>query len=445
MRSALGENECRGQVVTEETTSELLEYDHASMHTESDTQEESRLRFAIISDPHAVTGSAHRHDTYARSETAEHPALNPFAAVRQLIQDSHQAGDQEALRADVLLCPGDLANRMNAGGLAYAWKELQTIAGLLGARRILATAGNHDVMRQENLPADADDYAWVAALRSLKPVFPSADDDESERYFVDDFMVAESELWRVIALNSCANYSEPHQAWHGKIEEKTLQHLRHEIDRSRKSVNILMCHHHPVQWTHMTSDDTSHMQGGDRLLRALEKDDPARWIVLHGHRHVPAIGYAGETSSGPVRLSAGSLGVCLQQEGRGNVANQFYMLEFDLAEIAKLGLVGAGRFRTWEWEWERGMIPAEQSSELPGTGGFGFRRHARELAHMCRERARELSQRSVTWQELLQGDPRWAYVAPGDLCMLRRALELDDVLVEPVAAGANIERISFAP
>jgi hypothetical protein len=256
-------------------------------------------------------------------------------------------------------------------------------------------------------------------------------------------MVVEGDCWRVIALNSCASYSEPHQAWHGKIEERTLQHLRHKIDGSRKEINVLMCHHHPVEWTHLAQLDTSHMQGGDRLLRELERDDPGRWILLHGHRHVPALGYAGETCSGPVRLSAGSLAICLEQEGRGDVSNQFYLLEFDLAELAELRLAGAGRFRTWDWAWEEGMIPADRSGELPAEGGFGFRRSAADLVRICELRAEELSQRSVTWQELVAGDRRWGYIAPRDLAMLRRSLELKGVLVEPVGANADIERISF--
>lgn len=413
------------------------------MSANSGLQEKSRVRFAIISDPHAVVGNAHRHETYARRETAGDPTRNPFAAVRALIEDSHSSGEEEPLRADALLCPGDLANRMDAAGLAYGWDELGKIAELLGAERIVATAGNHDVVRCEDLPAHADDDAWVGALRDLAPVFPTMHLTEAESYFMDDFTITEGKLWRVIALNSCALYTEPGQSWHGRIEEKTLAHITRKLNLARKEVNILMCHHHPVPWTHLAAEDTSHMQGGERLLRALENDDPARWIVLHGHRHVPALGYAGDTSSGPVRMSAGSLGISLIREARGEVRNQFYMLDFDLAETQALRLVGSARFRTWDWDLEHGMTPAGQSSELPGSGGFGFRRHAHDLAQMCRERAAKLGQRSVTWEELTADDPRWSYVTPRDLVMLRRVLEQSDTLVEPENGHCEIQRVSF--
>jgi hypothetical protein len=400
-----------------------------------------KMRFAIISDPHALTGELHRHETHARIETADDPTRNPFAAIRQLIHDSKSGG--EPLVADVLLCPGDLANRHDEGGLEYAWREIEQIAKLLGASRIVATAGNHDVVRYEDLPPGTSEDYWIAALKGLKPTFPSDDVDDAKTYFLDDFVVTEGADWRVVALNSCASYSEKNEAWHGKIEPKTLELLGKTIKGERKQINILMCHHHPVEWTHLSREDTSFMHGGERLLVTLEEDDPARWILLHGHRHVPALGYAGESGSGPVRLSAGSLGVWLRQDARENVANQFYLLDFDLDETTELNLCGAGRFRAWNWESGQGMAAALQSAELPGRGGFGFRRHAHELAQMCRDRATEIGLRSVTWDELVDGDARWLYVIPRDLVMLRRTLELDNVLVEPLFGEANIERVSF--
>jgi 3',5'-cyclic AMP phosphodiesterase CpdA len=138
--------------------------------------EGSTVRFAIISDPHAVGDTTHRHDTYAYSRTATDPEANPFAAVRHLIERSREDGE-EPLAADALLCPGDLTNRMDMCGLRYAWEELGEIARLLGTDRVVATAGNHDVVRFEHLPKGADDEAWVAALCGLMPQFPCAEQD----------------------------------------------------------------------------------------------------------------------------------------------------------------------------------------------------------------------------------------------------------------------------
>lgn len=399
------------------------------------------VRFAVISDPHALAGDQHRHETTAWRRTSGDPTRNPFAAVRKLIEESQNT--ENPLSADALLCPGDLAHRMSAAGLEYAWEELNSIAESLGAARIVATAGNHDVMRKEKLPEDAPAGAWVASLRSLQPPFPTHHDGDREDYFNDDFVVATGEHWRVIALNSCAFHTEAQEHGRGKIDPRTVEHLRRRIGSDRRKINVLMCHHHPVEWTHLSQQDTSYMRGGDSLLRALEEDDPAAWLVLHGHRHVAALGYAGESVSGPARMSAGSLAVSLPQEGRTDRRNQFYMLDFDLEELDKLSLLGAGRFRAWDWNREEGMSPSSQNATLPGVGGFGFRRDAYTLARMCRQRAEQLGRRSVTISELVKGDGRWAYVAPRDLLMLRTVLERGSARVEPAGGGSHIERVSF--
>ncbi|HEU5142263.1 MAG TPA: metallophosphoesterase [Solirubrobacterales bacterium] len=401
----------------------------------------AHVNFAVISDPHALGGDEHRHETAAWKQTSEDPTRNPFAAVRKLIDESKRA--DEPLTADAVLCPGDLAHRMSEAGLEYAWEELESIARLLGATQIIATAGNHDVIRKEDLPADAEAGAWVAPLRSLKPPFPTHFTEDCDAYFNDDFIIATDKRWRVVTLNSCAFHTEKDEHRHGKVDPGTVEHLRRRIADDRKDVNVLMCHHHPVEWTHLSQQDTSHMRGGDHLLRALEEVDPTGWLVLHGHRHTAALGYAGDSSSGPTRMSAGSLGISLPQEGRTDRRNQFYMLEFDLVEIAQLRLAGAGRFRAWDWNREAGMTPSSPTAALPGVGGFGFRRDAHTLARMCREHAESLGRRSVTMEELTRGDRRWAYVAPRDLLMLRTVLERESSQVDPDDGGSHIERVSF--
>jgi hypothetical protein len=405
-------------------------------------EESLYVRFAVISDPHALAGDEHRHDTAALRQTADDPTRNPFAAVRTLIETS-QNDDSEPLTADAVLCPGDLAHRMSVEGLKYAWEELGQIAALLGAGQIIATAGNHDVVRNEHLPENAKVGAWVGPLRDLAPPFPTRQDTDRDDYFNDDFVVTTGTHWQVITLNSCAFHTEPQEYRRGRIDPATVEQLRQRIGSQCKEVNVLMCHHHPVEWTHLSAHDTSHMHGGDGLLRALEELAPAQWLLLHGHRHVPALGYAGDSVSGPARMSAGSLARSLPQEGRTDRRNQFYMLDFNLTELTGLDLVGAGRFRSWDWNREVGMHPSSPSATLPGAGGFGFRREAQTLANMCQSRAEALGRRSVTFAELVEADPRWSYVTPRDLLMMRTVLERRSARVQPQDGGSHIERVSF--
>ncbi len=372
------------------------------------------IRFAVLSDVHAVSARTHKEESRARQQTESDPKRNPLAAVKRLIQD-------EGLRADAVLCPGDLTNRMEPAGLEYAWRQVDEIATLLGAQHVIATAGNHDVLRYEDLPANAEEMTWARDLQTLTPVFPSRETNQAAEYFGEDFTIIDETSWRVVALNSCARHDQRGQYAHGSVDDQTLDNMVTAVGTDQRPINILLCHHHPVVWTHLDRRDTSFMDGGEKLLRTLEEHH-SDWLFLHGHRHVPALGYAGETGSQTVRFSAGSLGVFLESEGRGHVRNQFYMLDFDVHQMQALGLTNAGRFRAWDFNYNSGMVEADPDEDLPGRGGFGFRRTSDELAALCERTATALGKRWVRWEELCEADARWLYVAPRDLQALRRTL-----------------------
>jgi len=399
------------------------------------------VRIAVVSDIHASGALADKGDTYAKCETRDDARRNPLAALRQLVGD-------EALEADLLLCPGDLANKINGDGLEYAWNELKEIAGTLGARRVIATIGNHDVTRGEDLPDGADAEAWIAALRGLDPPFPAGDPDDARIFFSEDFLVLTEAPVRIILLNSCARHGVAGEFARGSCSDKTRADIEQVLDQMNEEpcpINILLCHHHPIEWRHMSPDDTSRMEGGEALLAMLEgRADPSEWIVIHGHRHVAALGYVGESTSAPVRFSAGSLAINLHTDGRQHARNQFYILEFELDELERLELTGAGRFRAWDFTYSVGMVAAADDSDLPSRGGFGFRRKKSELAALARQ-AVPNGQRSVTWDELLAHNRRWGYVAPADIRQLRFELERMGHTPEPRIANApTIERIGFA-
>jgi hypothetical protein len=354
----------------------------------------------------------------------------------------------EGLTAEVLLCPGDLADSkggVDTAGMEYAWRELQLIATGMGGAKLIATAGNHDIERPPAPPATAPSgYDPGVHLKGLTPEFPTTIPSDHVEYFAEDFIVVRTDRWRVVALNSCAEQDVDHLR--GSVRQSTIDHIQAvlEDDGDPPPINLFMCHHHPVEWTHLAPEDTSHMRQGQHLLRMLDLVDSSRWVFLHGHRHQPTIGYAGESTSGPVRFSAGSLS-CTPYQDQGAVRNQFYLLEFDIDELARLNLPGAGRFHAWDWRYRRGLRPAARDSGIPHHGGFGFRRDAHELAAQCRQLATATGVRKLTWRDLLNHDERWAYVAPSDLQALKTELPKidadsvfgDDGILEEVSINGN--------
>ena len=394
----------------------------------------------VVSDLHAVSEPGRQHDSGVRKFDTGDPASNALDAVRATVTHND-------LNADVLLCPGDLVDA-NADGpdipaLGWAWQQLVEIADLLGAK-LIATAGNHDIKRADHAQPAPPDYEPSAYLKTLGPPFPARDDRTAGEYFERDFAIVDGPRWRVVSLNTCAEHGIDHER--GSVRVETIDALQRALDDLPAApVNILLCHHHPVQWTHLNRSDRDHMRLGEHLLRMLDTRARGRWLVVHGHRHIPTIGYVGESSSGPVRFSAGSVGCALLPDIGTAARNQFYMLTFDVDELVELDLVGAGRFQAWDWLPTVGPRPATQPqlSGLPHHGGFGFRRDGHELASLCRRLANERMTDRLRWSELVDRHPRWRYVAPVDLSAMASDIELGGGRVL-FAADGTIDEVHCA-
>jgi hypothetical protein len=139
-------------------------------------------------------------------------------------------------------------------------------------------------------------------------------------------------------------------------------------------------------------------------------------MVIHGHRHWPALGYVGSKTSAPVRLAAGSVGMHLYKQAATRVRNQAYRLHFDPDASSALGVPLAGTFEAWDWVSGDGWVPATDRSGLPARGGFGWRRDGSEVAADLRAaiQAEAVSKR-LEWGDLVRWQPRLKYLSPQDL------------------------------
>src|SRR6185437_1391540 len=118
--------------------------------------------------------------------------------------------------------------------------------------------------------------------------------------------------------------------------------------RPSAAVNILVCHHHPVE-IELPSEDKSVITNGPELIDLLTKLAPPGWLILHGHRHLPCLKYAAASQNAPVIFSAGSLSANLHLNIQGRAANQFYSLE---VEGTRTGVMG--RYDAWTWDQHEG-------------------------------------------------------------------------------------------
>lgn len=362
------------------------------------------VRAVVLSDIHATYGEEEKDDTNVALTTADNVKVNALVAAVDHLRAEVQS-------ADLLLCPGDLVHRKDKEPMQWVWDTLHAAAADLGAV-LVGAAGNHDIL----LEASGGEMPQTG-LQALQPYFPHETESSELNYWANGCAVITTDSWRAVTLNSCHTHGghDRSEADYGRFTERCLTKLAALLEQSpgEPAVNICMVHHHPQEWTDGSDLRVRHLQQGDKLIDLLD-GRPERWMLLHGHKHHPALDYVGRGSCGPVRLSAGSVGANLLGESGTTVRNQMHVVDFDPAVAASFGLELAGQVSSFDWKSDDGWMPAAPGSGLPATTGFGFRRDGVELAHWLSSQAHEHDKRSWTLEEIEAIEPRCRYLTPRD-------------------------------
>lgn len=377
-----------------------------------------RLRVAIMSDLHAYEGEVDPPPSWLNSAaTGTNPLLHPIAGLEQLVTE------EPDLQADLLLCPGDLGDKAQRGGVLHGWQMVQRVRAALGTPQVIATVGNHDVSSRPTGPdPDADP---TETLRGLSPLYPYDDRPTQQAFFSDYYAIVTGDTWRVVALNSSAHHVRGEREYdHGRVTPDTRQRLMNDLRAAGPCpLNLLLLHHHPMEYTDVDEPDRSTVVGGALLLTALAQADLGPWVIVHGHKHVPNLAYAPGSGSSPVVFSAGSLSATFHLNQQPITRNQFYWLEFDFDAAAELTAMVLCRFRSWYWVPSRGWIPTDPGSGLPAAGGFGARVDPRWFANKVLAAVRDSGAPALDWSGLLEVCPEAEFLIPSDLDAVAAELE----------------------
>jgi predicted phosphodiesterase len=369
------------------------------------------MRIAVASDIHAYDPAVEKESSPSHlniSESASLPTRHPIAGLKKLIADLD-------LKADILICPGDMADKASTSALTYVWNELHSLKSLLGADRLIATAGNHDVDSRHKY----NNFDAKGALQSLLPQFPGLSEQECDRYWARNFVLIEEERWRILLLNSSAYHGggkdQAKEAGQGRISESTLSAIESALTKSdKRDLNILVCHHHLFRDNAIHESDYSEMDGADHLLRLLGSATHGQWVVVHGHKHHPKLQYGAGGSASPVIFGAGSLCASLYAELAARARNQFYIVDLDPMAASRHSLDVAGKIHAWDWIPNSGWKPAGMRSGLPHLSGFGYRATISAIASRI-VGLFSTSDPFLRWSELVSNLPEIEYLLHTDV------------------------------
>jgi hypothetical protein len=376
------------------------------------------LTVAVVSDLHAYDSLPKRAAAPSKLKVGsaeDQPGQHPIAGLKELIEFTPD------LRADLLLCPGDMGDKANSVSIQYSWKELNDIRVRLGAKHLIGTAGNHDL--DSRLTRSTFDVHDV--LKSLQPPFPIGDQAKFDQYWARHFAILNEERYRLVILDSCAFHSgRPAEIDYGRVSEYTLKEMRRELGNIRQAINLLVCHHHPQPLVEANLGEADVMRNGQSLLNALGSGEYGPWMIIHGHKHYPKLSYGSGGNTSCVVLASASFAANLSPDAQSKVRNQFHLISIADPAAHEWGL--AGSVRSWQWEFGAGWRAAGPSDTLPWYSGFGFRGSLDALARRIDEM---IDGGKRTWNELRSLCPELNFILPQEFIHLATLLEARGVVV----------------
>lgn len=405
------------------------------------------LTVAVISDPHFFVRTEQKNAPYSHLPIDANGEIDAESrgSNKNPLEDLHSLISEQGLKADILICAGDITTYANSTALKAGWKFLDQTAQKLEANLFCAATGNHDVDSRSKkdisstFVRDAASFTGlVERLKLLQPAYPAIFYNHHasltnyrefrKSYFGENFLLLEQhDDYRLMIFNSCSEHGhDVNEFGRGTTPESTLQCVRQTVqDLDGQRINILVVHH-PLSPQSSDGDLYSYQAGGDQLLRELEglNDD---WLVINGHKHV------GELKSGPsesgVVMTLFSAASFSGTSGAGSeaAANQFYLIDLERSATGQL----MGSFRTWNWNLGTKWTRARQVSKagIYDGCGFGSGMTPSQIADAIEQCFANGVER---WTDICAAEPRLKYVMPQSMraaCTVlsnRHGLIIDD-------------------
>ena len=162
--------------------------------------EGDKLRIAVVSDLHFVNkdkvGDTEKHSWLTFSASNSSPNNFWDSLIEKIKQDG--------IKADLLICPGDITTHAEPTALEFAWGKLNELAKILDCKILATATGNHDVISRlssssSNPVRDLNSIVGIVEnLKKLSPPYPLVDLSDKNNinahqnrvnYFGSDYLI----------------------------------------------------------------------------------------------------------------------------------------------------------------------------------------------------------------------------------------------------------------
>lgn len=328
--------------------------------------------------------------------------MHPIVALRSLIIGR--------LQADVLVCPGDLTNKVNQQGMMTGWGFVREVGSLLGCSTIVATLGNHDVDSR-----DVHKKGVFYLAKGVKDDFPVPVGACEDQFYSRGFCFVETTQIRLLMVNSVLEHHKEEKAKRGEWTNQQVELLKDALrSRTPRPIEIAVVHHHPIAHEDLGLDSGDVMLNGPNLSRLLA--DAGFLMIVHGHKHHPKLSYFNRGDSKLLVFASGSFSAVDPKGLLPSITRHLFHI-VDIQDPTR----GCGEIQTWEWNGCKGWNESTtRSADFPHRCGFGY---AAAILDLARQVATKVGKRRrVFWNEVLQAFPDVSFLTYDDFVHLREQL-----------------------
>ena len=321
------------------------------------------ISLAIVSDLHCHDETfAPRESWLIAGASRKPPMHHPVQALISLIREG-------PISADVVVCPGDLANRISRVGMMQSWDHLCELKRELKSTLLITTLGNHDV---DCLKKHNPDPFHIP--RNLVDPFPAPSDAALQDFWSKGFYVVDGPSGsQFLVLNTVVAHHDEATAKRGTFDHDRIDRLDKNLSERLETVSavspyrhrIAVMHHHPLLHSSTRFSSSDVLEFGDQLLSVLNKH--GFYFIVHGHRHEPRITRLSPALNEQFVLASGSFSAFLTELSM-STRNLFHIVRLR-KETSGERLIG--EILTWEFNKGVGWRDSTRvSAALPHIARF---------------------------------------------------------------------------
>lgn len=381
------------------------------------------VKIGVVSDLHchSLKGNSSKRDSYLLSDEDLPIFQDPFKSLEYLIQNG------ENLDVDVLVMPGDFANKACPDGLVKGFSIINSISKLMNAKYLVSNVGNHDVDSRNTYGNDP--------LKNFKKEvdnFPLNLPLLENNFWDKGYFIIEDEFFRFLVINTSHNHLEPANTDHGDISHETLKFLEDELKSLKDDkIGIAVTHHCPIEHSHYNSGIKDFMHNGDALSALIDKYNFK--LLIHGHKHDPRIRQMPGGINSPFIFSSGSFSAVHDKLLLGG-CNTFHIISLNLDGNEK----GKGKIETWFFSTAKGWSKEIKNQYFEANVGFGAFVDINQLAENIVSLIKTKKNNIIDWDELEKNIPDINYLIPVDLEKLKTKLDQLKIKTSPFEIGSPI-------